>query len=98
MVWKPISLCRERARRKYTGPLKRQKFEYQCNICKKWFKGTEIAVDHIKPVGPLNCANDLPQFVEGLFCEIDNLQCLCSSCHSSKSLIDNKNIKNEKNN
>lgn len=93
IVWKPISLCRERAKRVYTGPNKRQKYEYQCNLCKKWFKGTEVAVDHIKPVGSLRGAEDLPKFVEGLFCEIENLQCICKTCHDSKTLIDNQNNK-----
>jgi 5-methylcytosine-specific restriction endonuclease McrA len=32
--------------------------------------------------------------VEGLFCEIDNLQCLCKPCHDAKSIIDNKNTRN----
>ncbi len=95
IVWKPISLCRERARREYKGPNTRQKWEYQCNICKNWFKSTEVVVDHIIPVGSLNNAQDLPNFVEGLFCEIDNLQCLCKVCHNKKSLIDNKNTKNK---
>jgi 5-methylcytosine-specific restriction endonuclease McrA len=96
IVWKPISLCRERARRAYVGTNNRQKYEYQCNVCKNWFKGTEISVDHINPVGSLNNAQDLPKFVETLFCEIDNLQCICSGCHTAKSLIDNKNIKDGK--
>lgn len=93
IVWKPISLCRERAKRAYTGSNKRQKFEYQCNVCKKWFKATEIAVDHIIPVGSLKTVEDLPKFVNGLFCEIENLQCICSTCHTAKTLIDNKNGK-----
>lgn len=93
IVWKPISLCREKARRRYTGTNKRQKYEYQCNVCKDWFKGTLIAVDHIKPVGSLRNAQDLPNFVEGLFCEIDNLQVICTECHNKKTLIDNKTTK-----
>ncbi len=95
MVWKPISICRERAKRPFTGTSTRQKWEYQCNICKRWFKSTEIVVDHIIPVGSLNNAQDLPNFVEGLFCEIDNLQCLCKNCHDRKSVIDNRNTKNK---
>ncbi len=87
--WKPITECKQKARRIYKGPLKRQKWEFQCNKCKKWFKDKEVSVDHIKPVGTLTCANDLPQFVENLFCEIDNLQVLCSngehSCHHIKT-------------
>lgn len=93
IVWKPIALCRERARRRYNGPNKRQKYEYQCNVCKNWFKGNEVAVDHIIPAGSLKSAQDLPHFVETLFCEIDNLQCICTVCHNAKSLIDNKTNK-----
>lgn len=93
MVWKPINLCREKARRLYKGVNKRQKFEYQCNVCKKWFKGTEISVDHITPVGTLKEAKDLPNFVETLFCEAENLQCICKTCHDAKTIIDNKNTR-----
>lgn len=95
MIWKPINLCRQLASRPYKGDNKRQKFEYQCNKCKHWFKGTEIVVDHIKPVGSLNNAQDLYSYVEGLFCEIDNLQCLCKVCHDKKSLIDNQNTRSK---
>jgi len=85
IVWKPITQCREKAKRRYTGPNKRQKYEYLCNACKKYFKGTEIHVDHVIPVGSLSHASDLPHFVETLFCEEDNLQCLCSKCHDEKT-------------
>jgi len=83
--WKPITQCKLNAKRDYTGPNKRQKFEYQCNSCKKWFAEKNINVDHIHPAGSLNCANDLPGFVERLFCEVDNLQVLCSGCHNIKT-------------
>ena len=74
-----------KARRAYKGPLKRQKFEYQCKECKEWFPDKKINVDHIHPAGSLRCANDLPGFVERLFCEIDNLQVLCEKCHNLKT-------------
>ena len=86
--WKPISLCKQKARRNYKGPNKRQKYEYQCNHCKKWYAEKNINVDHIIPAGTLTCANDLPGFVERLFCEIDNLQVLCTHCHDIKSKED----------
>jgi len=88
--WKPITQCKIKSRRPYKGPNKRQKFEYQCNECKQWFPDKKVNVDHIIPAGTLKCANDLPGFVERLFCEIDNLQVLCQSCHDFKT-------KNEKN-
>jgi len=83
--WKPITQCKMKARRAYKGPNKRQKFEYQCKQCTNWFAEKNINVDHIVPVGTLRCANDLPGFVERLFCEADNLQVLCSKCHDSKT-------------
>jgi 5-methylcytosine-specific restriction endonuclease McrA len=86
--WKPITQCKLNAKRDYKGPNKRQKFEYQCNSCKKWFADKNINVDHIQPAGSLNCANDLPGFVERLFCEVDNLQVLCIQCHDTKSKDD----------
>lgn len=88
--WKPIKQCKDKARRKYTGTNKRQKFEYQCATCKKWFAEKNINVDHIQPAGSLNNAQDLPAFVETLFCEVDNLQVLCSSCHNIKTQLEKK--------
>ena len=85
MWWKPITQCKLEAKRVYKGTNKRQKFEYQCNECKNWYQEKLINVDHIQPAGSLNCANDLPAFVERLFCETDNLQILCSSCHDKKT-------------
>lgn len=86
--WKPITQCKQLAKRVYKGPNKRQKFEYQCNECKNWFMEKNINVDHICPAGSLKSAQDLPGFVERLFCEIDNLQVLCEKCHNTKTQND----------
>lgn len=86
--WKPITQCKMESRRPYKGPLKRQKFEYQCNSCKQWFPEKKINVDHIVGAGSLNCGADLPGFVERLFCEQDNLQVLCSDCHNEKTQLE----------
>jgi 5-methylcytosine-specific restriction endonuclease McrA len=93
--WKPIQMVKLKARRKYSGPNKRQKYEYKCNKCKKWFPDKQINVDHICPAGSLNSAQDLPQFVERLFSEEDNLQVLCSTCHDKKTLKELNNGKNK---
>ena len=91
--WKPVSECKQAVRRVYKGPNKRQKYEYQCNHCKKWYAEKNINVDHIIPAGTLTCANDLPGFVERLFCEVDNLQILCTHCHDIKTKQDKIKIK-----
>ena len=88
--WKPITECKMKARRAYKGPSKRQKFEYQCNSCKAWFPEKQINVDHIVGAGSLNCKEDLAGFVERLFCELDNLQVLCTTCHDEKTKLEKK--------
>jgi 5-methylcytosine-specific restriction endonuclease McrA len=92
--WKPITECKLQARRLYKGVNKRQKYEYQCNVCKNWFIEKKINVDHIIPAGSLNSSKDLPGFVERLFCEVNDLQVLCEKCHDKKTKAD----KHEKNN
>ena len=86
--WKPILQCKLEARRAYKGPNKRQKYENQCKSCERWFQEKKINVDHIIPAGSLNCAADLPGFVERLFCEKDNLQVLCADCHDEKTKLE----------
>ena len=88
--WKPITECKMKARRAYKGPNKRQKFEYLCNSCKTWFPDKQINVDHIVGAGSLNCGQDLPGFVDRLFCEQDNLQVLCTTCHDHKTKLEKK--------
>ena len=86
--WKPITECKMKSRRAYKGLNKRQKFEYQCNTCKKWFPEKQINVDHIVGAGSLNCSADLAGFVDRLFCEQDNLQVLCETCHNTKTQLE----------
>jgi len=88
--WKPITECKMKARRPYKGPNKRQKFEYLCNSCKTWFPDKQINVDHIVGAGSLNCGQDLPYDRDRLFCEQDNLQVLCTTCHDHKTKLEKK--------
>lgn len=73
---------------------KKHRYEYQCAHCDKWFKGTEIEVDHIEGCGSLKSAEDLPRFVSRLFCEPEDLQVLCKPCHHNKTQEERK-IRNE---
>lgn len=86
--WEPIKIVKQLNRRPYKGDNKRQKWEYQCNHCKRWVAEKYISVDHIIPCGSLNCSDDLPGFVERLFCEISGLQCLCEKCHTAKTQLE----------
>lgn len=83
--WKPITQVKLAARRKYKGKNKRQKWEYECSNCHKWYAEKHINVDHVIPCGTLRCGDDLKGFVERLFCESDNLAVLCKTCHDTKT-------------
>jgi 5-methylcytosine-specific restriction endonuclease McrA len=83
--WKPKLNVMNKAKRKYEGENKRQKFAYECASCKGCFKAQDVQVDHITPAGTLLAYSDLPQFVERLYCGEDGLQVLCSECHRKKS-------------
>ena len=79
--WPPITQAKLKARRPSKSKDKRLKYEYQCAICKKWFPEKQTHIDHIIPAGSLLAYEDLPGFVERLFCESDGLRVLCKPCH-----------------
>lgn len=81
MFWPPINKCKKNARRPYEGENKRRKWEYQCAKCKEWWAEKETVVHHIIPTGELKKYDDLPGFVERMFCEIEGFEVLCKNCH-----------------
>lgn len=90
IYWKPIAQAKINARKEYKGANKRQKWGYECNICKNNFKSNEVVVDHIIPAGALKDFSDLENFIKNLFCETDNLQVLCNDCHDKKTRTERK--------
>lgn len=87
--WPPKYEVLAENKRVVTG--KRHKAEYKCAECKKWFKQSEVSVDHITPAGSLRNWDDVPKFAERLFCGKDELQVLCTSCHNEKTREERKN-------
>jgi hypothetical protein len=81
--WPPRYEALNSARRTVTG--KRHKYEYQCNMCEKWFKQKEVEVDHIESIGTLRQYEDLPTFVERLFVSVDELRVVCKPCHKKRT-------------
>ena len=84
MYWKPISQVRKEAQVDYKGPNKRRKYSYVCSSCKKEYASTEINVHHKLECGSLKTFDDLPGFVERLFCEKELLSVLCKNCHNEE--------------
>jgi len=78
---------------------KKPHVDYECASCKRKFKGTEVAVDHIDPVIEIDRGFvDWNTFIERLWCKKENLQVVCSyklkdmknhgnipSCHHTKT-------------
>lgn len=81
--FKPISNCRLRNRVKYTGSNKRRKWMYICEECKQQYDIKGVQVHHNPEVGSLKSFEDLPRFVEVLFCNSDKLRLLCTKCHDN---------------
>ena len=63
---------------------------YVCAHCEGQFGNKDVEVDHIVPAGSLKTFNDLPGFVERMFCEADGFQVLCKDCHQIKTNAERK--------
>ena len=99
MYWKPIAICRNRARIPYIGTNKLRKWTYVCEGCQGHFMGTEVAVHHKIPAGTLTRFEDLAGFVERLFCDSKDLMLVCTverngekSCHD----LEHEKLENQK--
>ena len=95
IYWKPLQAAAEKASRPNQSENKRLLKEYQCDICKDWFKRADTHIDHIIPCGSLRNYEDVVPFLINLTTENpDNYQLLCKKCH----LIKTKKERNEKKN
>ena len=81
--WIPRSKALEAAKKPYKGENKRQKFEYECAICMGRFSQKDVEVDHFpREAGSILNVQDIGEFCNNLFCEVDNLRVVCKYCHS----------------
>lgn len=78
LMFRPISECRRLARK---GPN-----QYMCSMCKELFTSKQIDVDHIFPVIDIMTGFvDWNTYIDRLFCDVENLACLCKNCHKQKT-------------
>lgn len=64
---------------------------YRCAACSGEFTSKDVQVDHIDPViSPSTGFVSWDVYIERLFCEKDNLQVLCTTCHKEKSKKERK--------
>ena len=83
--WPPNYAARKDARQPYSGPNKRQQWQFKCALCGGWWMQKETQIDHKIECGSLRAFSDLSGFVERLFCEKDGLQVVCKKCHQEKT-------------
>lgn len=96
--WKPNNEALKRARI--------QRGIYLCNGCNQEIttsikidgkKHKNVLVDHINPViDPKKGFTTWDDFINRLFCEIDDLQVLCKDCHDKKTKEENEVAKQRK--
>lgn len=59
---------------------------YRCTSCLQEYTAKNVCVDHIEPVIPVNGTfTTWDEYIERMFCSVENLQVLCSTCHDVKS-------------
>jgi hypothetical protein len=75
-----VRLALDRCKRPSQSENKRLKWEHQCAACGLWYPRKHVRVDHIYPVGSLNCYDDAAGYLARLFCEVDELRVLCVDC------------------
>lgn len=85
--WAPINTTKKKAWE--------SRGQYKCAHCNELHaptvkvgnkRSSNIFVDHIKPIiDPQTGFTNWDDYIEGLFCEEDNLQLLCKKCHDIKS-------------
>jgi len=64
----------------------KQAMHYNCAECEQLFVAADVQVDHIMPVvDPKKGFTTWDNFIERMFCEMENLQVMCRSCHSVKT-------------
>lgn len=59
---------------------------HKCSGCSSLLPASKLVVDHIIPVvDPVSGFTNWHDYIERLFCEVDNFQVLCSPCHHQKT-------------
>jgi len=59
---------------------------YKCAGCARDYPAKEVQVDHINPViDPVEGFTTWDDVINNMFCEAENLQVLCTTCHKIKT-------------
>jgi 5-methylcytosine-specific restriction endonuclease McrA len=67
--------------------------QYKCAHCTQIFGRKDVQIDHKIPVVSLQGFTSWDDYVSKMFCDLDGFQILCTSCHDSKTLVENQERK-----
>lgn len=70
---------------------------YLCAKCLGAFPNKDVQVDHVSAIiDPSEGFISWDQVINNMFCESDNLQCLCIPCHKIKTALEKQQAKERK--
>lgn len=70
----------------YKNSNKKYRTYIKCQRCGSIVDKNNKQVDHIIPVEP---SSSWDEYIQKLFCDVSNLQCLCLTCHKEKTYNEN---------
>lgn len=56
-----------------------------CEHCGKWFKLSDLVMDHVEPIGGMRSLEDAGRWLTKALVEVDGYQRLDKSCHDIKT-------------
>jgi 5-methylcytosine-specific restriction endonuclease McrA len=59
-----------------------------CEHCKKWFKTSDLDMDHIIPIGGMKSLDDAGRWLKNALVETGGYQRLCHECHNKKTQLE----------
>lgn len=84
--YRPMQEALNLASRPYVGTNKLQKKEFLCAHCNKWFKRSDVEIDHKLELGELRKYEDIVPFIQRMTVEDpDEYQILCKKDHLVKT-------------
>jgi 5-methylcytosine-specific restriction endonuclease McrA len=84
--WKPrFDRLNDGREKRPLGTNGREVWANTCEKCKKWYKTSDLAMDHIVPIGGLKSLDEAGRWLKMALVEIDGYQRLCKKCHDKKT-------------
>lgn len=90
--WQPKWECLNEAKteKKINPETGRLAQHYLCALCGDEYTAKNVQVDHVIPIGK---DRSWDEFIEALYCEKNNLQTVCITCHKKKTADERRKTK-----